>query len=107
MAPQQFLFCKILQGFGLGGAVSKTAISTGKKGNIGDGRKSDVNSSTAAIKAFFLILNNALRFGAVALLGSVINFVGCAWKNLAKRPEKVWWNQARDRRRVSLITKHL
>ena len=27
-------------------------------------------------EAFFLILNNALRFGAVALLGSVINLVG-------------------------------
>jgi len=34
------------------------------------------NFCTAAKKAFFLILNNALRFGAVALLGSVINFVG-------------------------------
>jgi len=34
------------------------------------------NFCTAAKKAFFLILNNALRFGAVALLGSVINLVG-------------------------------
>ena len=27
-------------------------------------------------QAFFLILNNALRFGAVALLGMVINVIG-------------------------------
>ena len=36
----------------------------------------DESQKLQFFEAFFLILNNALRFGAVALLGSVINLVG-------------------------------
>ena len=57
-------------------AILGTSFCTSAK-KVGNSALYVYNEVLFAFKqAFFLILNNALRFGAVALLGMVINVIG-------------------------------